>query len=197
MAGCYVSYARWVQQLTYNVNSLFRLPLLIFLVFTIVAFSYSSQLSLAQNSTSSSSSSQPAAPFVNSFEKLVKEAHNLTQSYQNEIGKWKTHQFDNKTMISVTSNYLPKYENLVNESKTLCSLLNNTKMLQIHIQRVLNRSFKVISISRIIYQQIILLRINCLQNFWMTHSNSKLTLFKALKSSGMFGIVPGPGASIS
>ena len=98
-------------------NSLFRLPLLIFLVFTIVAFSYSSQLSLAQNSTSSSS--QPVASFVNSFEKLVKEAHNLTQSYQNEIGKWKTHQYDNKTMISITSNYLPKYENLVNESKTL------------------------------------------------------------------------------
>jgi hypothetical protein len=70
---------------------------LIFLVFIIVAFSYSSQLLLAQNSTSSSS--QPAAPFVNSFEKLVKEAHNLTQSYQNEIGKWKTHQYDNKTMI--------------------------------------------------------------------------------------------------
>jgi len=101
------------------VNSLFRLSLLIILVFTIVAFSYSSPLLLAQNSTSSSSSSQPPAAFVKSFEKLVKEAHNLTQSYQNEIGKWKAHQYDNKTMISVTSNYLPKYENLVNESKTL------------------------------------------------------------------------------
>ena len=100
-------------------NSLFRLSLLIILVFTIVAFSYSSPLLLAQNSTSSSSSSQPPAAFVKSFEKLVKEAHNLTQSYQNEIGKWKAHQYDNKTMISVTSNYLPKYENLVNESKTL------------------------------------------------------------------------------
>ena len=72
---------------------------------------------IAQNSTSSSS--KPPAAFVKSFEKLVKEAHNLTQSYQNEIGKWKAHQYDNKTMISVTSNYLPKYENLVNESKTL------------------------------------------------------------------------------
>jgi hypothetical protein len=90
---------------------------LIILVFTIVAFSYSSPLLLAQNSTSSSS--QPPAAFVKSFEKLVKETHNLTQSYQNEIGKWKAHQYDNKTMISVTSNYLAKYENLVNESKTL------------------------------------------------------------------------------
>ena len=143
-----------------------------------------------QNSTSSSSS-QPQAAFVKSFEKLVKEAHNLTQSYQNEIGKWKAHQYDNKTMISVTSNYLPKYENLVNDPKR-CSLPSNTKMLQIYIQRVLNRSFKVIFISGIIYRQIILLRMNCLQNFWMTHSNSKLTL-KALKSSGMFRIVPWPG----
>ena len=107
----------------------------------------------------------------------MKEAHNLTQSYQNEIGKWKAHQYDNKTMISVTSNYLPKYENLVNDPKR-CSLLNNTKMLQIYIQRVLNRSFKVIFISGIIYLQIILLRMNCLQNFWMTHSNSKLTLLR-------------------
>src|SRR6266487_1224728 len=98
-------------------NSVFTLPLLIILVFGSVAFSYSSQLSLAQNTTSPSS--QPAALFVNSFEKLVKEAHNLTQNYQNEVGKWKTHQHDNKTMISITNNYLPKYENLVNQSKTL------------------------------------------------------------------------------
>ena len=59
------------------------------------------------------------ASFVNSFEKVVNEAHNLTQSYQHEAGKWKTHQYDNKTMISITNNYLLKYENLVNESKAL------------------------------------------------------------------------------
>ena len=91
-------------------NNVFTLPLLIILVFTSVTFSYSSQLSLAQNSTAS---------FVNSFEKLVNEAHNLTQSYQHESGKWKTHQYDNKTMISITNNYLLKYENLVKESKAL------------------------------------------------------------------------------
>jgi hypothetical protein len=171
------------------VNSLFRLPLLIFLVFTIVAFSYSSQLSLAQNSTSSSSSSQPAAPFVNSFEKLVKEAHNLTQSYQNEIGKWKTHQYDNKTMISVTSNYLPKYENLVNESKTLQppkqyqnATDTYTKSLESELQSYIH-----------------------FQNYLSTNNSTENKLsskflddafkfeidsFKALKSSGMFGIVP-------
>ena len=66
--------------------------------------------SLAQDSTAS---------FVNSFEKVVNESHNLTQSYQHEAGKWKTRQYDNKTMISITNNYLLKYENLVNESKAL------------------------------------------------------------------------------
>jgi hypothetical protein len=66
--------------------------------------------SLAQDSTTS---------FVNSFEKIVNESHNLTQSYQHEAGKWKTHQHDNKTMISITNNYSLKYENLVNESKAL------------------------------------------------------------------------------
>jgi hypothetical protein len=62
------------------VNSVFTLPLLIILVFTNVTFSYSSQLSVAQNTTSPSS--QPAASFVNSFEKLVNGAHNLTGSVE-------------------------------------------------------------------------------------------------------------------
>ncbi|MGC2381990.1 MAG: hypothetical protein WA631_02640 [Nitrososphaeraceae archaeon] len=88
----------------------------IILAFTIVTFSYSSQLSLAQNSTSSS---QPTASFVNSFEKLVNNAHNLTQSYEIGYAKWKAHQYDNKTMISVTNNYLPKYQKLISESKAL------------------------------------------------------------------------------
>src|SRR5438132_9223095 len=98
-------------------NSVLSLLLLIVLVFASVTFFSFSQLSSAQTSTSVSS--QPTASFVNSFEKLVNDAHNLTQSYQNELGKWKAHQHDNKTMISIINNYLPKYENLVNESKML------------------------------------------------------------------------------
>ena len=93
------------------------LPLLILIIFASVTFFNSSQLSLAQTSTSTSS--QPTTSFVYSFAKLVKDAHDLTQSYQNEFGKWKMHQHDNKTMISIINNYLPKYENLVNESKML------------------------------------------------------------------------------
>jgi type II secretory pathway pseudopilin PulG len=57
--------------------------------------------------------------FVESFESLVSKAHMLTQSYQREVGKWQAKQYDNKTMISITNDYLPKYKGLLNESKAL------------------------------------------------------------------------------
>jgi type II secretory pathway pseudopilin PulG len=57
--------------------------------------------------------------FVESFEGLVSKAHMLTQSYQKEVGKWQAKQYDNKTMISITNEYLPKYKGLLNESKSL------------------------------------------------------------------------------
>jgi len=57
--------------------------------------------------------------FIDSYESLVSKAHILTQSYQNEVGKWQAKQYDNKTMISITNDYLPKYKGLVNESMTL------------------------------------------------------------------------------
>jgi hypothetical protein len=99
-------------------NSSLTLPLLISLIFTCVTILHFSQLSIAQDRTSLSSSQQ-STTFPKSFENLVHEAHNLTHSYQNEVAKWRTHQYDNKTMISVTNSYLPKYENLVSQSKTL------------------------------------------------------------------------------
>lgn len=89
--------------------SLLRLSLLIILAFTFVTFSNSSQLSLAQDSTS----------FVNSFENLLKKTNTLSQSYHNETGKFTKGQYDNKTMVAITDNYLPKFQNLVSESKAL------------------------------------------------------------------------------
>ena len=167
-------------------NSLFRLSLLIILVITVVAFSYSSPLLLAQNSTSSS---QPPAAFVKSFEKLVKEAHNLTQSYQNEIGKWKAHQYDNKTMISVTSNYLPKYENMVNESKTLQppkqyqnATDTYTKSLESELQSYIHfRNYLSTNNSTE----------NELSSKFLDDAfKFEIDSFTALKSSGLFRIVP-------
>ena len=61
-----------------------------------------------------------------------------------------------------------------------CSLLNNTKMLQIYIQRVLNRRFKAICISGIIYLRITLPRMNYLKGFCQTHSITRLIRLRRL-----------------
>jgi len=33
------------------------------------------------------------------YETLINDSHSLTQSYQKEIGKWQSKQYDNKTMF--------------------------------------------------------------------------------------------------
>jgi hypothetical protein len=50
---------------------------------------------------------------------VTNDSHLLTQSYQKEIGKWQSKQYDNKTMTSVTDNYLPKFQKLVNRAEAL------------------------------------------------------------------------------
>jgi hypothetical protein len=53
------------------------------------------------------------------YEMLINDSHALTQSYQKEIGKWESKQYDNKTMISITDNYLPEFQKLVNRAQAL------------------------------------------------------------------------------
>ena len=53
------------------------------------------------------------------YEMLINDSHALTQSYQQEIGKWQSKQYDNRTMISITDNYLPKFQKLVNRAQAL------------------------------------------------------------------------------
>lgn|SRR5712691_11044731 len=161
-------------------NNVFTLPLLIILVFTSVTFSYSSQLSLAQNSTAS---------FVNSFEKLVNEAHNLTQSYQHEAGKWKTHQYDNKTMISITNNYLPKYEKLVNESKALQAPKQYQNAIDLYTKSLESELQSYIHFRNYLSTN------NSAENELYTRLLSdafryEVDSFKELKASGLFAIVP-------
>jgi len=160
-------------------------PLLIGLVFTIVTFVYPSQLSLAQNTASS----QPAASFVNSFEKLVKDAHNLTQSYQNEVGKWKTHHYDNKTMISITNNYLPKYENLINESKTLQPPKEFQNATDLYTKSLVSE------LQSNMHFRNYLVTNNSTENrlsskFLSDAFNYEINSFGALRSSGSFTVVP-------
>src|SRR3954451_16889839 len=62
---------------------------------------------------------QVVSSFVDSFKELINKSNNLTQSYQNEARKFDSGQYNNKTMIAITNNYLPILQNLVNESKIL------------------------------------------------------------------------------
>ena len=51
--------------------------------------------------------------FHKSYEILINNSYLLTQTYQNEIKKWQLKQYNNSTMISITDNYLPKFQKLI------------------------------------------------------------------------------------
>ena len=102
------------------------------ILFTIMLFSLSSTSIIYQpqvmaeklnssifTNTKLASSDNMAQAFHESYEVLINNSHLLTQSYQKEIGKWQTKQYDNKTMISVTDNYLPKFQQLVYKAEAL------------------------------------------------------------------------------
>jgi len=79
----------------------------------------SSSSSISNTNRSSSNDNIASYPFHTSYEMLISDSHSLTRSYQKEIGKWQSKQHDNKTMISVTDSYLPKFEKLVNRAESL------------------------------------------------------------------------------
>ena len=69
-------------------------------------------------STGSTTSSNFTS-FHKSYEILVNDSHLLTQTYQNEIKKWQLKQYNNSTIISITDNYLPKFQKLINRVEAL------------------------------------------------------------------------------
>jgi ferritin len=120
----------------------------------------------------------------------VNQAHNLTQSYQNEVTKWRTHQFDNKTMISIINDYIPKYENLVNQSKTL----QPPKQFQ-NATNVYTKSLESELQSNVHFKNYVSTN-NSTENklssqFLQEAANHELDAFKALAPSGIFAFVPG------
>ena len=159
--------------------SLLGLTLLVILAFAIITFSNHTQLSFAQNNTS----------FVNSFEKLVKNANNLSQSYHNETGKFGKGQINNKTMIAITDNYEQKYQNLIKEAKALqppTEFRNATdlytKSLELELQS--NNHFRNYLSNNNSTE-------NNLSSKLLSDSfNYELEAFKKLKASGSFTILP-------
>jgi hypothetical protein len=62
---------------------------------------------------------QTSSSFHKSYEALINDSRLLTQTYQNEIGKRQEKQYSNKSMISITDSYLPKFQKLINRVETL------------------------------------------------------------------------------
>lgn len=56
---------------------------------------------------------ETAHSFEESFAKLVSETRSLSLSYQNEIGKWQLNHHDNISMISITNDYLQRFQDIV------------------------------------------------------------------------------------
>ena len=104
-----------------------RLSTIGLFVFSLAIFAYQSQVmaeklnfSIFTNTKlASNSNNMSHTTSLGSYEMLINNSHLLTQNYQKEIGKWQTKQYDNKTMISVTDNYLPKFQQLVYKAEAL------------------------------------------------------------------------------
>ena len=72
--------------------------------------------------------------FVEAYGRLVTDSRTLTQTYQTEIGKWKSKQYNNGTMISITDQYLPKFQLLIDRAKELQSTGKYSKSRDFSIQ---------------------------------------------------------------
>ena len=62
---------------------------------------------------------EAAHSFEESFAKLVSETRSLSLSYQTEIGKWQVNHHDNISMISITNDYLQRFQEIVEKSEEL------------------------------------------------------------------------------
>jgi hypothetical protein len=101
-----------------HVHLVISLYLLIFIIMSIFT-SNNPQRILAQNNETNTNNSNEERYFVNSFQTIVIKSHLLTHNYQVQVAKWERRGYDNQTMASITDNYLPKYQNLINETMSL------------------------------------------------------------------------------
>ena len=72
--------------------------------------------------------------FSEAYTGLIDESRMLTHNYQNEVGKWKLKQYSNGTMISITDQYLPKFQSLVYRAKSLPDSEKYTKARDFTVQ---------------------------------------------------------------
>lgn len=57
--------------------------------------------------------------FKDSLNNVVHQSQHLTESYHDEIGKWRMHQYDNYTLAYITDTFIPKFEKLTNIARIM------------------------------------------------------------------------------
>ena len=102
----------------FHIHLVITLFLLIFIIMSIFT-SNNPQRILAQNNETNTNNSNEERYFVNSFQTIVIKSHLLTHNYQVQVAKWERRGNDNQSMASITDNYLPKYQNLIDETMSL------------------------------------------------------------------------------
>lgn len=60
-----------------------------------------------------------ADSFARAYGALVTDSRSLTEQYQTEVGKWSDKQYDNATMASITDDYLPRFQQLIDRANGL------------------------------------------------------------------------------
>ena len=102
----------------FRIHLVISLYYLIFIIIMSIITSNNPQTILAQNNETNTDNSYEGH-FVNSFQTIVIKSHLLNHNYQVQVAKWERRGYDNQTMISITDNYLPKYQNLIKETMSL------------------------------------------------------------------------------
>ena len=103
----------------FHIHLVITLYLLIFTFIMSIFTSNNPQRILAQNNETNTNNSNEERYFVNLFQTIVIKSHLLTHNYQVQVAKWERRGYDNQTMASITDNYLPKYQNLIDETMSL------------------------------------------------------------------------------
>lgn len=91
-------------------------PLLVTLIFP---YTYSWSSTIEENYIYSNKTATSLESFRSTLSHIVNESNYLTKSYQDEIGKWNSGQYDNSTLISITDSFLSKFENLIDNAKSM------------------------------------------------------------------------------
>jgi hypothetical protein len=89
---------------------------IIIVVISVLSFIGISVISIENSESFAQSDS---GKFRSDLNVIINQSGNLTGSYNVEVGKWLSKQYDNSTMINITDLFLPKFETLAKSAEHL------------------------------------------------------------------------------